>query len=238
MLGLNKILVQTQAVLTAAVFNLFTGFEAGAKGGKSQSPKKQRAARANGRQGGRPRKRTLAEYLLRRRLVPEQHSAVDNALRSMTLSVPEQEALLAYFGVDRTSSINVQDFRPRERKPNAKIRYIMRKFRMEVNHRLKDLPPPRPLRPYVVVYEPRRFEEQEVWEQCHPSVPCPPRAKRIYFRKMPCYRHYDWFLSRNPEYRLPTAEHIKAAWGAEVTHKIAQAIVADLRARYPKAATG
>lgn len=65
----------------------------GSKGGSRTSPAKQAASRRNGAlgadhgiKGGRPRNRTLAEFLLRRRLTAGNYSKVEKAYREIFLA--------------------------------------------------------------------------------------------------------------------------------------------------------
>lgn len=215
----------------------FEALCAGEKGGGSRSPAKVRAARLNGKKGGRKRTRTLAEFLLRRRIPPEQYATIDEAFHSLTLTYPERDKLKNYFAVDRTAnSINLREFSAPDKKPTKDVQHVIKKFRLEAEYRMRKsgrrrLPL---LRPYVVLRENRSPREQAEWERQHPDIPCPPQAKRVYYRTLPCYRYYDFLFSKNPSLNL-TAKAICQEQGAQMLEKIAEALLADLRQKHQNA---
>ena len=61
-----------------------TAHDIGKKGGEARTPAKRKAARRNGAKGGRPRKSTLAEHILRRKLTRDQHQVVAEAFHRLT----------------------------------------------------------------------------------------------------------------------------------------------------------
>lgn len=198
----------------------------GMKGGRARTSRKQRAARANGKLGGRRSTRSPAERLLRRNIDTDQEKYVTKAFH--TLYTHEQEALLAYFGLERHETLNKRGCRARERKPSKELRYVMRKFRLAARHYLKDVKP----RPRVYwewrgpsEYEQARWEEMRKYSD-NPDLPCPPRRVRLYPRKHPYFNYLAGEFARNPKL---TATDIQEGLGSECSWKMAEAILAELK---------
>jgi hypothetical protein len=216
------------------------------KAGQSRSPAKRRAARKNGQKGGRKRTRTLAEFLLRRRIADYQRQAVTRAIND-TLSgfgLSEHE-FLAYFGCwdDDDEEEALGDEMPHAtnfKRPPGRIRQdilvAVRVFRVLANQELKKLGSPKPPRDYVVRYVPKEHWEQEDWERTHPDgPPCPPRRERVYFKSMRAYITLKLRLSRNPDYFIPSAHNMYDEFGSQVADpKVAEAIADSLRQEFPR----
>src|SRR3954470_19630291 len=98
----------------------------GRKGGSAKTPRKQSAARANGKKGGRPVSRTLTERLLQRRITPEQWDSILTGYNQLFES--EKARLTQYFGISRIFDEKLPESRLR-RLP-ADIRYILERFRL------------------------------------------------------------------------------------------------------------
>jgi hypothetical protein len=210
------------------------------KAGQSRSAAKRRAARKNGLKGGRRRTRTLAEYMLRRRIADYQRECVTRAFDETCLRYGlRRNELRAYFRVEddyegsRDDIPHTTDFK----RPRGRIRQdvllMVRIFRLLANEELRKLKPPRD---YVVVYEPRNLSTQQVWEQHHPEgPPCPPRPRRIYFKKTDAYSVLAMRLSRSPSYPIPSAAQLYEEFGSEVSQaKVRKAIVEALRREFPR----
>lgn len=124
--------------------NPFEAHDAGIKGGKSRTARKRRAARKNGRSGGRERQSTLAEFILRRKLTPEQHKVVAEGFFRLTYS--ERNAFRKFFTLNPGVKIKKDGIEPyfdpatkdgvRPTKPTPQMRHILRKFRLIARWRL------------------------------------------------------------------------------------------------------
>lgn len=214
------------------------------KGGQSRSRAKVRAARANGRKGGRQQSRTLAERLLRRRIAEDQQKAVTAAFKDFHIGYGERDALLNYFDVlpwDRNSdhdALHSNSYKWPRGKIRKDILRIIRFFCILAAEELRKIGKPKPPKDYVIqwIVEERSDAEQERWYREKDTHPLPRRyAKKIYFKKTYAYRHYDGILSHNPNYAVPTAEEVKDAFGSELgPTKVCEAIAEDLQAKYPR----
>lgn len=80
-------------------WNSFDAIVQGAVGGAKTSDAKRRAAKQNGKRGGRPRQTTLAEHILRRKLTREEHQLVAEGF--LRLSLSEQESFRKFFDLER-----------------------------------------------------------------------------------------------------------------------------------------
>src|ERR1035437_6884096 len=146
------------------MFNSLNAKTAGAKGGLAKTKAKGKAARANGKLGGCPSTKTLAERLLGRSLQPEQQKYIDAALSDM-LSI-ERHQLQKYFqleaGMDKAMESTL--WRTKSRRVPKQIRYLIKKFRLAANYYLRDVPMPKP---YSVEYQRSSLGEQELWDRNH-----------------------------------------------------------------------
>jgi hypothetical protein len=110
-------------------FNVVDG-RAG-EAGRARSPAKRRAARENGKAGGRPPSRTLAERLLGRKLQPRDRAAFNRAVDDLLQR--EQQVLAAYFGcyhILDSRPLHTKLWRQRSRRPPKEIRYLIRKIKL------------------------------------------------------------------------------------------------------------
>jgi hypothetical protein len=121
--------------------NFFERHVGGVLGGKSTSLAKQRAARANGKHGGRPiseKKRTLLMHILRRDLTNAQHTNAQQAVaRLSTLGGARSDLALfkIYFRLPHLVGYGFEiDLMTREyctspRKPSPRMKAILHQFR-------------------------------------------------------------------------------------------------------------
>ncbi len=110
-------------------FNVVDG-RAG-KAGRARSAAKRRAARSNGKSGGRPPSRTLAERLLGRKLHPVDRPSFDRAVADLLQR--EQQVLAEYFGcyhILDSRPLHTKLWRQRSRRPPKEIRYFIRKIKL------------------------------------------------------------------------------------------------------------
>ena len=120
----------------------------GLKGGKSTSPAKKKAAQRNGRKGGRPigtKKRTLGEYLMRRKLTAAQHDDIGEGflqLGNKEGRSSQQETFKRIFGIGKWSRIGSKfDFLTtneytQPKRLTKEQRFVLSKFRLVARHRL------------------------------------------------------------------------------------------------------
>ncbi len=137
---------------------------------------------------------------------------------------------MKYYGTDWEEPLNTCEFRPRDRKPNKRIRYIIKKFRLVANWHLRDVPPPR--QKIYWEWHQRSPEKQAVWERLHPGgPPCPPRKVRIHPTQNP---NFDYLVTcvvpRNPGLTVRGTMEI---CGGTCSEKQAEAILAELRVLTP-----
>jgi hypothetical protein len=120
-----------------------TAHDIGKKGGEARTPAKQKAARRNGAKGGRPRKSTLAEHILRRKLTRDQHQVIAEAFHRLTRT--ERDAFRKFYGLppgEMRKKAMEPYFDPmttdgiRANKPNIRMRHILKKFRLMAHYRL------------------------------------------------------------------------------------------------------
>jgi len=204
--------------------------EAGSKGGKTRTKLKGETARANGTQGGRPPTKTLVERLLRRSIHPDQQKYIDEALSDM-LSI-ERLQLKDYFQVETEIdkvTLNSSVWRTKSRRVPARIRYLIKKFRLAANHYLRELPPPKP---YSLEYRQRDPGVQRQWEVHHSDsgVPCPPTKVRIDVRGLPSFNLIEL---RHKGGMVWTVKDILEAGGGKWTKKHAEVAIKWLNATYP-----
>src|ERR1019366_3209191 len=126
------------------MFNSLSAKTAGAKGGLAKSKAKGKASRANGKLGGCPPTKTLAERLLGRTIHPGQLKYIEKALCDMLSS--ERRELQDYFqlegGISEAMSSAV--WKSKSRRIPKPIQYLIRKFRLTANHYLREVPLPQP----------------------------------------------------------------------------------------------
>ncbi len=198
----------------------------GRKGGSARTRRKRAAARANGKLGGRPYSRTLAEFLLRRKIPPEQQRLVEKAFGD--LFQHEQEAIRKYFHVMdwALSPIYTDAFIPISRILNRDIRFYIKKFRLIANHLFAKARPPKP-RIYWEWRHPS-YEEEERWEARHESgIPCPSRKVRVDPTRLPSFSYMKWLFEHNNG-KLSVAEICDGA-GAQMTRRRAEILLYYLR---------
>lgn len=221
-------------------FDWLNAGQCGKKGGQAKSPAKARAARANGRLGKRKRTRTLAEYLLRRRIADYQRQCITKAFEDTRITGVARSGLLDYF---RVASLNkdvphTTAFTPPRGAIRQDVLLTVRIFRLLAASELRKLGKPKPPKDYVVewIVRERTPQEQERWHRTHSTFPLPRRyQKQIFFRETEPYRHYNRMLSLKRDYPLPTAQQVKDEFGAQAgSEKVCQAIVDDLKAKYPR----
>jgi ribosomal protein L31E len=228
MVGLGIIVKGTQVVYNVFVFNRLSAKSTGSKGGKARTKVKRQAARANGRLGGRPPSRTLAERLLKRSIHPEQQKYIDEALSDMLAL--ERQQLEEYFQLKNgiAEAMNSSVWRTKSRRVPKQIRYLIKKFRLAANHYLRDVPAPKP---YTVEYVQRSQAEQEARDHWHSGIPCPPRKVRIDVRDLP---HFDFIELKHREGVTWTLEDMVKTGGGKWTKKCAEQAIKWLSATYPQ----
>lgn len=115
----------------------------GLSGGKSTSPAKRRAARQNGKLGGRPSgsvKRTLGEFLMRRKLRDSDYRWVERGILPLTDAGSGRGArsprhrFAKFFGVTiphamAASALKTTDYKQKHAKPGTQMSKIVRDFR-------------------------------------------------------------------------------------------------------------
>lgn len=211
------------------MFNKLTAKNAGAKGGRAKTKLKGKTAQVNGRLGGRPPSRTLVERLLGRSILPEQQQYIDQALND--LFAREQEQIEEFFQVNSLyDSATNSAWQQKSRRVPKRIRYLIQKLRLAVNHYLREVPVPKPS---VVEYRQRSVDEQEAWERGrgNSGVPCPPRRVSVDVRNLP---YFDVFELKHKRGMSWTAEDMMEAGGGQWTKRRAEAAIKWLNATYPQ----
>jgi hypothetical protein len=199
----------------------------GKKGGLAKTARKRRASIANGKRGGRPQTKTLGSFLLRRQLSNQENAMLWEAyLRIGTHR--QKEDFRRLFELPEYADFNTTDF-TRPKRVGKEMGHVLRTFRLIANHLLSRPPRERKPKEYVVEYIQQETWQQDLWEKKHPGVPCPPRPKRIYFKKLPVYRFFRNLRAKNPGSVLPTVDAIKQL-DSNISDKVAQAILTDLLA--------
>jgi hypothetical protein len=122
------------------VWNVFEANAMAPKGGKVRSESKARAARKNGKQGGRKRTRTLVETIMRRQLSRDQQIELREAF--MQLTATEQETFRKFYGLPLRGPKRGKKYVPppifypntldgvRPTKTGKRMRHILKKFRL------------------------------------------------------------------------------------------------------------
>jgi hypothetical protein len=207
--------------------------DAARRGGKSRSSAKVRAAKRNGKLGGRPCTLTVAHHLFGRELTSEDRKRLPDVLHQ--LLVREKEMLKGYFGVspDDVTALNSTPCPKKERKPAKEVRYLLAKLRLAAEH----LMPQRATKPpkdYVVVRGPKTEGERNAWERLHPDMPfVTTRPKRIRFEQMASYRHLDMLLTHNPNLSFSVSD-VKEEEGSRlaITDEVAEAVLEYLKFKH------
>ena len=118
------------------------GRKGGLVGGLSKSAAKVKAARKNGnhQDAGRKRTRTLGETLLRRKLTSAEHELIREAFFQLH---PDEQIVFKkfFFGPKefwphQYFDLNTTTLRRGTQHPNARMRHILRKFRLVARWRL------------------------------------------------------------------------------------------------------
>jgi hypothetical protein len=199
-----------------------TGFKKwGQKGGRAKTAAKTQAVRLNGLRGGRPKTRTLAERLLRRRIPEKQYALVDAAFR-FALNSDERAELLAHFWTD---SLHTLDY---SWSPPGPVSGCVRKFFVGADRRLP--------KNYVVIWRGVTQHEEDAWNaqmeakyRHRPGSPppCPEvRRKRVSLSRHPCLHDATFYLSRKPDI---SAQELSEACGARVPLNVAEALLRFIR---------
>lgn len=130
-------------------FDIFDSYNGGKKGGQSTSAAKRAAARRNGRKGGRPvgnKKRTLGEYLMRRRLTPAQLEQIGEGflqLGNKEGRSSQQETFKRIFGIDKWVGLGFKyDFLKttdyvQPKRLTERQQFVIAKFRLVARHYLR-----------------------------------------------------------------------------------------------------
>jgi hypothetical protein len=222
------------------MFNKLNARQVGSRGGSAKTKRKSQASRANGKLGGRPPSKTLAERLLRRSIHPEQQKYIRLALSDMLAN--ERHQLEEYFHLKgglieeyyahdeemfRTLVSTV--WRTKSRRVPKEIRYLIRKFRLAANYYLRDVPTPKP---YVVDYRQRSLGEQEAWYRNHSDsrVPCPPLKGRTDVRQLPDFHLIELKHKNGMTWTVKDLTEISGEWSKER----AEAAIKWLNYEYPQ----
>src|ERR1035441_989011 len=126
------------------MFNKLNARQVGSKGGSTKTKRKSQASRANGKLGGRPPSKTLAERLLRRSIHPEQQKYIRLALSDMLAN--ERHQLEEYFHLkgglieeyyahdeEMFRTLDSTVWRTKSRRVPKEIQYLIKKFRLAAN---------------------------------------------------------------------------------------------------------
>jgi hypothetical protein len=121
----------------------FTAHDIGKKGGEARTPAKRKAAKKNGTLGGRPRKSTVGEHIMRRKLSRDEHHAIGEAFFRLTRS--ERDIFRKFYGLplgEKRKNRMEPYFDAatvdgiRANKPNKRMSHILKKFRLMARWRL------------------------------------------------------------------------------------------------------
>ena len=210
------------------MFNSLSAKTAGAKGGSAKLKAKGKAARANGKLGGCPPTKTLAERLLGRTIHPEQLKYIEKALSDMLSS--ERHELQEYFQLEDGISKAMSSFawKSKSRRVPREIQYLIKKFRLAARHYLREVPPPKP---YVVEYQRRSLGEQQLWDRNHrdSAIPCPPLKVRTDVRQLPDFGLIEFKHKNGVTWTVKDLMEISGQW----TMKRAEVAIKWLNAAYP-----
>lgn len=195
------------------------------RGGSSKSPAKIKAARQNGRRGGRPSTRTLIERVLNRRVTPNEWEQLQKTVFRRIL-LGHQDFIPAYFECN-WNDIPQKAWRGLPRAVRQAIRQVKAltkifqpKFR------------PKPIKNYIVIRVPKRDGEREDWEQRHPDMPfVATRPQKVHFKNI---FNYAWFKRKVENgVALDEADILRNGEG-KITREQATALLKYLKFKYPK----
>ncbi len=222
------------------MFNKLNARQVGSRGGSAKTKRKSQASRANGKLGGRPPSKTLAERLLRRSIHPEQQKYIRLALSDMLAN--ERHQLEEYFHLkgglleeyyahdeEMFRTLDSTVWRTKSRRVPKEIRYLIKKFRLAANYYLRNVPMPKP---YVVDYRQRSPGEQEAWYRSHSKsrVPCPPLKGRTDVRQLPDFRLIELKHKNGMTWTVKDLTDISGEW----TKERAEAAIKWLNYQYPQ----
>jgi len=143
----------------------------GRKGGRAKTEAKAQAVRQNGLRGGRPKTRTLAERLLRRKISAKQYELVDEAFR-LALTREEQEQVLSHFWT-HGDSLNTREYIWTS--PDYPVRGLVRQFFVEADKRLP--------KSYIVIWRGVTQKEEDDWDarmaSAHRHLGSPPPCPEV-----------------------------------------------------------
>jgi hypothetical protein len=222
------------------MFNKLNAKQAGSKGGKAKTKVKSKTAQANGKLGGRPPSKTLAERLLHRSIQPEQKKYIRLAFGELVDSERQQleeyfqlaaGVLEDYYDYDEKmfKVINSTAWRSKSRRVPKEIRYLIKKFRLAANHFLRDVPAPKP---YAYEYQQRSQGELEEWDRRHSGsrIPCPPVKGCTDVRQLPDFRLIELKHKRGVIWTVKDLTDKSALW----TPKRAEVAIKWLNYEYPQ----
>jgi hypothetical protein len=202
----------------------------GKKGGSARSTAKKKAARQNGKRGGRPPSRTLAERLLGRKLTPYWRGELGKALSANEILFQSQIRKIGdFFGTSLSSSdgFDTKHWCRKSGRLPPEIRYLVKRFRLGANYYIAQLEA-KAAKDYVAVSRLPNKQRVEEWDRTHnsfndPKQP-PPRRGKKYFCNLPDYRSLEQEFKENPNM---TAQHIEKRGGPKYAG-LGEAILACL----------
>jgi hypothetical protein len=225
MVRLDRFSTLTEACNLDRVFNSSRAKTAGRVGGKSTSAAKLKAARKNGKAGGRRPTRTLAERLLGRKIHDHEREALAEAYKELLIA--ERTVLEDHFQLSTINDpLHTTLWRQKSRSPTKHIRYLIDKFRLALAYHAR---PQRPLKEYIVEVKPCPPERQAAWDRRKSGIPCPPTRQKVYFEKMPYIKVFEARYRAGAEL---TAESILEEGGSTWTKKRAEGALTWLRSKY------
>jgi len=198
---------------------------AGRIGGRSRSRAKVKAAKSNGKRGGRPTTSTLLERILKRNVTPEEWLVFRAKVLPHVLA-GEQQIVTKYFQAEWMEI------------PTVSWRGLPTQVRQAIRH-IKAVAKIYPWRPrtqppkdYVVIRVEKHPHEKKLWERRHPNMPfVMTRPKKIPITSIPYYAYFNSLFIRHP--RL-TEEEIQQGGGSRMTREVAKALLKHLRFKHAK----
>jgi hypothetical protein len=209
------------------MFDRDTSKVAGKRGGEVKTAQKARAARVNGRMGGRPSSRNLSERLLNRAIAPAQEKYVKRAWED--LFEREKYELRVYFQLSHLNDgVDLSVWKSKSRRMPKEIKYIVLRFKLAANLHMKDLPAPKS---YVIEWRQRSAGEQDAWERKHrdTGIPCPPHKVKVDVRNLP---YFSLFELNYRNGTLQTVQEIVQRGGSQWTAERAKTALAWLEAEH------
>lgn len=212
-------------------FGSFNAFErdsavtSGRKGGRSKSKAKVKAARSNGKLGGRPSTRTLIERVLNRRVTPEEWKNIQTYVMRRIL-LGHQDFIPSYFECD-WDDVPRKSWRGLPLQVRQSIRHLkavtkifLPKFR------------PKPPKDYVVIRVPKLPGRREAWERRHPDMPfVATEPQKVPFTSLFNYAWFDRKFANGVE--LDEADILRNGEG-KITREQATALLKYLKFKYAK----